>query len=56
MSHLFRFVAAIKEDVNNEESMIIDGYGRFLNIIFKLVFWLGTPYLFYLMLQFGRQL
>lgn len=48
---IFRLAASIKNDVNSEESMIIDVFELVLKRMFKLILFLGLPYVTYLFLQ-----
>ena len=50
-----RLAAAIKEDVNNEDSIIINSYGLVLKGMFKIILFLGVPYIAYLLFMFGQQ-
>ncbi|MEH7389854.1 hypothetical protein [Bacillus sp. JJ1474] len=50
-----RFAAVIKEDVNNEESIIIKSYSQVLKVMFKIILFLGVPYIAYLLFIFGNQ-
>ncbi|MBN8200126.1 MULTISPECIES: hypothetical protein [Bacillaceae] len=50
MSSISRLVLIIKEDVNREESSIINLYSNLLNALFKLVIWFGIPFLLYLLI------
>lgn len=54
MTRIAQLVAKLKEDVNSEESVIIDSYSQFLARMFKLILWLGIPFVGYLLLQFGQ--
>ncbi|MBX9972671.1 hypothetical protein LIT38_18515 [Bacillus sp. CMF12] len=50
MSSISRLALIIKEDVNREESSIINLYSNLLNAWFKLVIWFGIPFLLYLLI------
>ncbi|WP_436372485.1 hypothetical protein [Cytobacillus sp. BC1816] len=50
MSSISRLALIIKEDVNREESFIINLYSNLLNAWFKLVIWFGIPFLLYLLI------
>ncbi|RBP89144.1 hypothetical protein DFO70_112181 [Cytobacillus firmus] len=50
MSSISRLALIIKEDVNREESSIINLYSNLLNTWFKLVIWFGIPFLLYLLI------
>ncbi|MFE8695820.1 hypothetical protein ACFYKT_05510 [Cytobacillus sp. FJAT-53684] len=52
MTGISRLVAEFKEDVNKDESMVLDIYSRFLSSLFKLILWLGIPFIAYIMIQF----
>ncbi|USK37585.1 hypothetical protein LIS77_16830 [Cytobacillus firmus] len=49
MSSIFRLALLIKEDVNRDESSIVNLYSNLLNAWFKLVKWFGIPFLLYLL-------
>ncbi len=49
MSSIFRLALLIKEDVNRDESSIVNLYSNLLNAWFKLVIWFGIPFLLYLL-------
>ncbi|MCS0790388.1 hypothetical protein NX021_19800 [Cytobacillus firmus] len=50
MSSISRLALIIKEDVNREESSILNFYSNLLNAWFKLVIWFGIPFLLYLLI------
>ena len=50
MSSISRLALVIKEDVNRDESSIINLYSNLLNALFKLVIWFGIPFLLYLLI------
>lgn len=50
MSSISRLALIIKEDVNREESSIINFYSNLLNVWYKLVIWFGIPFLLYLLI------
>lgn len=50
MTSLSKITEVIKEDVNSEESLIAEGMNWMLNGWFKLILFLGIPYLGYLLL------
>lgn len=52
MSHLSILFAAIKVDVNKEESIIINQINRLLRKMFQLIILFGIPYVLYLLFQF----
>ncbi|WNS73886.1 hypothetical protein RRV45_13265 [Bacillus sp. DTU_2020_1000418_1_SI_GHA_SEK_038] len=47
--------SAIKKDVNNEDSIIINFYGLVLKGMFKIILFLGVPYIAYLLFMFGQK-
>ena len=49
MSSISRLALLIKEDVNRDESSIVNLYSNLLNDWFKLVIWFGIPFLLYLL-------
>ncbi|KAF0826116.1 hypothetical protein ACOSZF_01830 [Cytobacillus firmus] len=49
MSSISRLAQLIKEDVNRDESSIVNLYSNLLNAWFKLVIWFGIPFLLYLL-------
>jgi hypothetical protein len=40
------------EDVNKEESMVVELFGNIVSTLFKVFLLAGIPFLFYVMLQF----
>lgn len=54
MSRLSTLTAAIKVDVNNDESIIINYFYRLLRNMFTLIKWFGIPFILYLVLQFTK--
>jgi hypothetical protein len=50
MNSLSKITEVLKEDVNSEESLIAEGMNCLLNGWFKLILFLGIPYLGYLLL------
>ncbi|GLB61165.1 hypothetical protein [Cytobacillus sp. NCCP-133] len=51
MTSISRLAALIKEDVNNEESLIVDLFSNLLNGWYKLVVWFGVPFLIYILMS-----
>ncbi|WP_160169268.1 hypothetical protein [Cytobacillus firmus] len=49
MSSISRLALLIKDDVNREESSILNLYSNLLDAWFKLVIWFGIPFLLYLL-------
>ncbi|MBY0122735.1 hypothetical protein [Bacillus sp. S/N-304-OC-R1] len=47
--------AAIKEDVNQDDSVIINSFGKILNVLFKFTLFLCVPYMAYLLFLFYQQ-
>lgn len=41
------------EDVNKEESMVIELFGTVVNFLFKILMWAGIPFLAYVLLEFA---
>ncbi len=54
MKRLSTLTAAIKEDVNNDESLILEQYDRLLKNMFVLILYLGIPFTIYLIFQFTQ--
>ncbi|MBS4190894.1 hypothetical protein KHA94_11940 [Bacillus sp. FJAT-49705] len=54
MTKLSSLAAVISEDLNKEESLIIQFYGQFLNGLYKVVLWFGIPYIVFLLIQFNK--
>ena len=45
---------AINHDLNEEDGVIIQFFGQFTEMIFKLLMMAGVPFLIYLFIQFLR--
>lgn len=50
MTSISRLAAIIKEDVNSEDSSIINLYSKLLNGWYKLVIWFGVPFMAYVLM------
>jgi hypothetical protein len=53
MERLGNLAAMFVEDVNKEDSMIIELFGTFVNFLFKILLWAGIPFLVYVLLEFA---
>lgn len=51
MTIISRTIAEVKEDLNNEESTILEVLSTFLNGLFKISLGIGIPLLIYLIMQ-----
>lgn len=54
MNKLSTLIVAIKEDVNNEKSIILHQFYQLLKNMFILILWFGIPFTIYLILQFTQ--
>lgn len=54
MVNMAKFAERFVEDVNNEESMIIELFGTIVNFLFKSLLWAGTPFVVYVLLEFAE--
>ena len=53
--NISRLAAAIREDVNREDSTIIDSFAMILNGLFKIILFCGVPYIAYLLYLLVQQ-
>jgi len=54
MERLGNLAEMFVEDVNKEDSAVLDLFDNMLNILFKLICAAGIPFLLYVMLQFAN--
>ncbi|WP_157452477.1 hypothetical protein [Bacillus sp. J33] len=52
MTSISKLAALIKEDVNSEESLIVNLYSNLLNGLYKLIVWFGVPFLIFILVSF----
>lgn len=52
MMGLSKFAIMVSEDVNHENSKIIELFNKILNNMFKFILVVGIPYFIYLLSQF----
>ncbi|MBT2662463.1 hypothetical protein [Bacillus sp. ISL-45] len=53
MERLGILAAMFVDDVNKEDSMIIELFGTIVYILFKILLWAGIPFLAYVLLEFA---
>jgi len=53
MERLGNLAAIFVEDVNKEDSMIIELFGTIVNFLFKFLLWAGIPFFVYVLLEFA---
>jgi hypothetical protein len=53
MKRLITFTGMFVEDVNKEDSVIIDLFGNILNFLFKMFLVVGVPFFIYVLLKFA---
>ncbi|WP_197280094.1 hypothetical protein [Bacillus sp. FJAT-27251] len=45
---------AVIQDVNSEESVIIEAFGKVTDMLFKIIMFSGLPFLIWVLFQFSR--
>jgi hypothetical protein len=45
---------AVIDDVNSEDSAIIQAFGKGTNLLFKVIVWSGIPFLIWILSQFSE--
>lgn len=53
MERLGILAAIFVEDVNKEDSMVIELFGTIVNSLFKILLWAGIPFLVFVLLEFA---
>ncbi|WLR56734.1 hypothetical protein LC048_07590 [Mesobacillus subterraneus] len=53
MQRLGILAAMFVEDVNNEDSVVVELYGNIVNNLFKVFQLVGIPFLIYVLLEFA---
>ncbi|WP_174733003.1 hypothetical protein [Mesobacillus harenae] len=46
------WIEEIKKDVNSDDSKVIHAFGEVTDMIFKVLLFLGIPFMFYVLNQF----
>lgn len=54
MVNMANFAERFVEDVNHEESMIIELFGTIVNFLSKSLLWAGIPFVIYVLLEFAE--
>ena len=53
MEKMAAFAELFVEDVNKEDSMIIELFGNIVNFLFKTLQWAGIPFVIYVLFEFA---
>ena len=53
MERLGTLAAMFVEDVNKEDSMVIELFGTIVDFLLKSLLWTGIPFLVYVLLEFA---
>ncbi|MDQ0411982.1 MULTISPECIES: hypothetical protein [Mesobacillus] len=55
MKAIVTFTEMFVKDVNKENSVIVELFGRIVNVLFKIFLSAGIPYFIYLLLEFSNR-